>query len=532
MATALKARLAFQRVRDEILDQPQSGRAFVANQFELQLIETDYDGWIKELMRQLRADEYAPGPIEYCNAPKGDGLVRPGSRMQIADRVVYTAAVGACLKQIYAATRWSQRAIDFAPRINPDGLSKRHWLLAPFVGWDKWREESVRRLEMKKTRFVLTADIAGFFENISIGILRSDLVRVGCPHDVITIITRCLSHWAPTDDRGLPQGVLGSDILAKLYLEAFDHRLKSAGITHVRYADDVRIFCSSEREARQALVAVTELLRERGLTLQSAKTLIRPASELESEFEGAVPAIKALNRDYIDEAVAAGLVENDPSVPVSVVDDLANAEPNAMGAGVIRRAFRKFVLRSASPNRTMRRFILRRLAALNDDTAVDYCADLIISSPETTTEVLRYFEDLKEPKRFEKGLVTLLKDKDLSMYPYQQYLVLNWLWRNTHTLRRSTMGAVRSLAADGNAPQYVRAVATALLGKFGDHSDVENIAALFSRSSDPLERAQLLCSLVNLEKGRRNAILARVKTQKPWVDRASRLVRETPRRRS
>lgn len=525
MAAPLKPRLAFQRVRDELVDQRKSGRAFVANHFELELIEADYAGWIDDLKQQLKDGQYSPGPIEYCNAPKGRGLVRPAARMQIADRVVYTAAVGACFKKIHAATRWSQKTIDFAPRINPHGLSKRQWLLAPFVAWDEWREQSLRKLEAKTTRYVLTADIAGFFENVSIRMLASDLIRIGCDAEVVTIIRTCLSHWAPSDDRGLPQGVLASDVLAKLYLEAFDRHLKTEGFRHVRYADDLRVFCRSEREARRALVLITELLRERGLTLQSAKTQIREAAGLEAEFEGAVPAIQALNRDYIDEALAAGLMQMDPSVPVSVIDDLANAEPSAMNPKVIRRAFRKFILKSASPDQSMRRFLLRRFAALHDDTAVDYCSELIVEQPETSTEVLRYFEDLQDPRRFEETLVKVLRAPDLSMYPYQRYLVLEWLWRNSPKLRSPTMKAVRDLAFDGTSPQFARAVAIALVGKFGDHSDLERIAGIFGKTSDPLERAQLLCSLLRLEKSRRNALLGRVKDEQPWVNRAVRLVR-------
>jgi hypothetical protein len=525
MAKPLRTRLAFQRVRDELLAQPKSGRAFVANQFELELIGIDYDGWIEDLAHQVHDGRYSPGPIEYCNAPKGAGLVRPGARLQIADRVVYTAAVGACLPRINSATRWSQKRIDFAPRINPNGLSKRHWLLAPFVGWDEWRQESLSKLAMKKTNCVLTADIAGYFENISIQMLRSDLLRIGCRDEPVSIITQCLNHWAPADDRGLPQGVLASDVLAKLYLEAFDRRLKSEGFRHVRYADDMRVFCRSEREARRALVFITELLRDRGLTLQSAKTRIRPADSLESEFEGAVPAIQALNRDYIDEALIAGVMQADPSVPVSVLDDLANAAPDEMNPKVIRRAFRKFVMKPDSPDKSMRRYLLRRLAALQSDFAVEYCSDLIIDQPETSTEVLRYFEDLEDPRRFEDVLIKVLKTPDLSMYPYQQYLALNWLWRNSTKLRIRTLNVVRNLSLDGNSPDYVRAVGYALLGRFGSHSDLERIAGLFSKASDPLERAQLLCSLSRLEKGRRNALLGRVKGERPWVGRAVRLVR-------
>jgi hypothetical protein len=526
MAT-LKLRLAFQRVRDELLEQPKSGRAFVANAFELDLVGVDYDGWVRELAASLKAGDYAPGPVQYCNAPKGAGLVRPGARMQIADRVIYTAGVGACLKDIYRETRWSQSKRDFAVGINPKGLSTRHWLLSPFVGWDAWREESVRRLGLAKSRYVLTADIAGYFENISIAILREDLARIGCHPSAISIVTTCLNHWSLPGERGLPQGVLASDVLSKLYLETFDRSLKSAGFTHLRYSDDVRVFCSSEREARHALVTITELLRKRGLTLQSAKTQIREAAGLEAEFEGAVPAIKALNKDYIDEAVSAGLLAADPSIPVSVVDDLVNAEPTKMSTAVMRMAFRKFVLEEELPSKTMRNYLLRRLASREDDMAVPYCSQLMLNEPDTTTVVLRYFEDLDDTKRFEKVIRAALTLKDLEMYPYQRYLLLDWLWRNCDRMTAQTVKVIRAFAQDDGGSAFVQTYARALLGRFGDYADLERIASAYGTSSDPIERAQLLCCLARLERGKRNTILGRARDQKPWLDRAVKLVKGT-----
>jgi retron-type reverse transcriptase len=123
----------------------------------------------------------------------------------------------------------------------------------------------------RRTKFVVTADIAGFFENISIKRLRYELARIGSPEPVLDLLSQCLNKWSVADERGIPQGVLASDVLAKLYMESFDKRLRDAGHSHVRYADDIRVFCRSRTEARRALVLVTEMLRERGLTVQSAK---------------------------------------------------------------------------------------------------------------------------------------------------------------------------------------------------------------------------------------------------------------------
>jgi hypothetical protein len=184
-------------------------------------------------------------------------------------------------------------------------------------------------------------------------------------------------------------------------------------------------------------------LRKRGLTLQSAKTQIREATGLEAEFEGAVPAIQALNKDYIDEAVVAGLLAADPSIPVSVVDDLANAEPSKMSTAVMRMAFRKFVLEEEKPSKTMRNYLLRRLASREDDMAVPYCSELMLKEPDTSTVVLRYFEDLSDTRRFENVIRKALTSKDLDMYPYHRYLLLDWLWRNCERVSASTVKVVR-----------------------------------------------------------------------------------------
>ncbi len=512
---------------DELVEQPKSGRAFVENEFERELAETQLDQWLKDLETTVVAEHYAPGAVELCGAPKGGDLIRPGARMALSDRVVYTAAVGSCLPRIVAATKWSQRTVDFAPLFHATRPYQRQWVLKPFLGWDLWTTQSLRRVDRKSTKYVITADIAGFFENVSLKRLRHELVRIGCPELAVKLLSLCLNKWALVDDRSLPQGVLASDILAKLYLESFDKRLKDAGYVHVRYADDIRVFCRSHFEARRGLVLLTEMLRERGLTMQTAKTRIRPAGdELRREFEGAVPAIRDLNREFIDEAVDADVLPADrSSVPVSVIDDLIEPDPARMDPEVLRRAWQKFVLDVDEPNRSMFRYLLRRFAATRDHVAVPYCSSRLRSNPEALTEILRYFADLDE-RTLEAPITKALTSRELEPYPYSRYLLLGWLGRNRPTLRATSLRAVRAHAMGVHQPDYVRARARAVLGKLGDDSDLDHLAALLPGTPGPLERAQLLCTLTRLERGRRNALAARLKNEEPWGSLAHAYVRE------
>lgn len=493
------------------------------NPFELDLIEVDLESWLAELKGLVDAGAYVPGAIEVCDFPKAGGLVRPGSRMSVADRVVFTAAIGASLDQLDAVTRWSQGVCDFASRLDPSKLDKRNWFRNPFKGWNEFHDRSLQRVDSSACEFVVTADVAGFFENVSIGLLKSDLQRIDCPEDAVALIGGCLNAWTRCPDRGLPQGVFASDLLAKLYLEPVDRRLKAAGFVHMRYTDDFRIFCATEEEAHRALVVLTHLLRERGLSLQSSKTQIRAAEDAREEIDGVKPAIEKVAGGYVDEVIEAGLMAGDVSLPMVAIDDLVgDAETNPV---VLRRAFKKFVIDKKRPNKTMLHWLLRRLAGQGDRFAVEECARRLETNPEHTQFVAEYFEALGQPDELHEIVVEALRTETGAIYPYQRYLLLTWMIRNSHALTDSDLTVVRLLATRPESPPYVQAVAYQLLGMFGDHGDLESIEGSFKAATDQMERAQLLCCLSRLEKSRRNALAGRVGNDKEWVGRAVRLVR-------
>lgn len=177
--------LALQRVTRELRDQPRTGRAFVANPFEAELVEAHREEWLRDLKCRVESGRWSPGPIEICDAPKGGNLVRPAARLGIEDRVVYTAAVGACLPNIFTATRWSQGTCDFATRLNSSKLDTTEWMRNPFRGWKEFVDRSVYRCQTHPV--VVVADIAGYFENISMNLLASDLRRIGSPSPAIKL---------------------------------------------------------------------------------------------------------------------------------------------------------------------------------------------------------------------------------------------------------------------------------------------------------------------------------------------------------
>jgi hypothetical protein len=87
------------------------------------------------------------------------------------------------------------------------------------------------------------------------------------------------------------------------------------------------------------------------------------------------------------------------------------------------------------------------------------------------------------------------------------------------------LAKARSLAFDGAQPRYAKAIARSILGKFGTTADLERLLVLYAELGDLNEQVHLMCSLGRLERGRRNAFLARAEGDGEMHHRAARLVR-------
>src|SRR2546427_11485860 len=97
-------------------------------------------------------------------------------------------------------------------------------------------------------------DISGFYDAIDIATLLSDLRQMGAPEPLVEQLSSCLNRWADPLKTGIPQGQSASDVLAKVYLNSVDRNLQSMGHDHFRYADDFRVFCGVNVQAKKALL--------------------------------------------------------------------------------------------------------------------------------------------------------------------------------------------------------------------------------------------------------------------------------------
>jgi hypothetical protein len=517
LAGLLDLHVAWRRVKLDI-----ANRVFIGHPYSISLVESDLEDWLQSRLSSIAKDAYAPSPMFVCDVPKENGLIRPGSHLSYTDRLVYAACVGACFGAIHHTLKWSQGEIDFSYMLAIDAKNP-DWTRDRFVGWKEFDQKSVAQIEAGAPYTVLT-DIAAFYENIDIGFLISDLRAIGAPPEAVDQLSACLNKWAQIPNRGIPQGQTPSDILAKLYFNNIDKNLRNMGYVHLRYVDDIRVFCGSLVQAKQLLIDLSQLLRRRGLNLQSAKTDILPANDAKVKIESVTSALRAVRTQFIAEVVETSGA-GDPYISLSEADDILEKSPDETPIEIIQKAYQDYFVADGNVfNKSLFRFLLRRLAKQEDTFAGDHSFALLELHPEETQTILSYLRSVFPMEYLEPPIIQLIRSGRI-VYYYQLYQILDWFYQYCARPSEDLVDLFREICFDAKFPRYVRTTCRAFLANHGTNADLERIAAMYDYTADPSERVEIICSIRRLEKGRRNALFSRVESDGEMNRRAVKWVR-------
>ena len=486
LAELLDLELAWKRVKLDIPD-----RVFIRNPFEIKLLEGDLSDYLNDLNARIRNDAYNPKPANICDKPKGNGLIRPGSILSNEDRIIYYACLGACMPNIYETLKWSQGTVDFSYIIfNESENAKR--LKKRFRGWKKFRTASIKKIETGISH-VITTDISSYYENINIGTLISDLKSVEVNDNIANLLSKCLNRWAQSMGKGIPQGYTPSDLLGKLYLNSVDLNFREKGYDHLRYVDDIRIFCKNEVEAKKALVDLTELLSKRGLNLQSAKTKIHTSDEARTIIDRVESKLRPIKKNF-SAKVDALLEQTEEDTPIEV----------------LKQAFQKYFIEAEEKNfdKTLFHFLINRLK----------------TRPEETEHILKYLQSIGAIHQIEDSVVEFLQSAH-AVYLYQNYQILEWFSEHIQNPSTDLLGIARQMAFDNSQPKYLKTVSRKLVGEFGTNADFERLESLYSELDDEIEKCDIICCLKNMELSRRNSFFARAQHDGNLIQIASNLVK-------
>lgn len=217
-----------------------------------------------KLWNRLSSGSYFPPPVKEVAIPKGEGKVRKLGIPTVADRVaqmVVKQYLEPRLETIFHNSSYGYRP----NRSAHDAIGEA-------------------RKNCWKISWVIDMDIKGFFDEINHDLMLKALSKHTDEKWIKMYVTRWLTAPVVTQKgeqlertKGTPQGGVISPLLANLYLHyAYDKwmEINFPLIKFERYADDIILHCSTEKQAEYILTKVRTRLQECHLELHPTKTKI------------------------------------------------------------------------------------------------------------------------------------------------------------------------------------------------------------------------------------------------------------------
>jgi retron-type reverse transcriptase len=232
---------------------------------EIEAIQAFRSDFVK-LIEGKDLSGFAVGAHRRFIVPKDDISYRQATQLHPQDSILLSAVIhqygqGIERRRLPADRVFSYR---FAP-------SSQHGLYGNRTTWnDFWTAAHARSFTCST---VLYCDIADFYNQIYHHTVENQLIASGFPNQTRRWVIKLLESTTAGVSRGVPIGPHGAHLIAEATLIPIDNSMMSIGLTFLRYADDILVFCDSEKAARQALANIASILdKQQRLTLQRHKT--------------------------------------------------------------------------------------------------------------------------------------------------------------------------------------------------------------------------------------------------------------------
>ena len=249
---------------------------------------------IKLFSSELRERIYQPIHSSKFYQPKKSGLVRPITVLSVKDQIFYQAITNLICKAKFADIKKFRRGTIFG------GFNIQKPESIYFLSF--WKDEYKSYKKIIKNNFeegyiwICKFDLASFYDTIDHNILIETVCSDIFDDDLRDLFLKSLNVWSKPQSlsfpysQGIPQGPCASQVIADLYLNYLDSKMKAISIQHdfkyLRYVDDIVLMGKNEKEVKSGLIKLDIIARELALVPQSGKIEIKKIINIKDELKG------------------------------------------------------------------------------------------------------------------------------------------------------------------------------------------------------------------------------------------------------
>lgn len=397
------------------------------------------------------------------DVPKNNYVVREGCSFHPFDSMLFHFVLNRLVPIIepnLSKARYSYRIKNVK--------SKYLFSRRPTENWIQFKRDTKDYfLSNSDYKFLVLADIAGFFEYLPITHLKKILLQM-CKNNenkAINLLTKMLRAYSTSHYSGMPQNCEPFSYLCSAFLDFLDKELEAKSLKHFRYVDDIRVACKTMEDAKKAIVNIVRSLRTAHLNLSSAKTDIIPVNS--AKYKELYKDFPILLHD-IDIAVnnkQKRMINSLYPKLINFTKQLVKQKDNFDG-----QLFRACIWRIVKIN------YFKNIYRFNLDYIGKKCLIYIDSMPAGSNAFLRFLVLHKDRKYVQDGLYELLQK---CVYPWQEMLIWYLLIQCNKLKNAGIINLAKQRVRDNGYPEAARNYIMLFLGKHGDYQDRNYIASIF-----------------------------------------------------
>lgn len=457
--------------------------------------------------RPLR--QFSPGSCRRFIVPKDDKSYRQATQLDPQDGILLSALIYQYGQGI-EERRLPNEAV-FSYRFAPDiGIGL-------YANQPAWNDFWVCALERcLKCEVVLYTDVADFYNQIYHHSVENQLGESGFPNQGTKWIIDLLTSTTAGVSRGVPVGPHGIHLIAEATMIPIDNSLRTQGIDFIRYADDIVVFCDSERSATRALRLIASILdKQQRLMLQRHKTEMYSRRAFRRKCADMIADRPINDKEDRVLSVVGKYSKGDPYCFITY-DRVSSEDWNSITEEMVTDIIQEY-LRKSDVDYIRLRWFYRRLAQIGHPGAIRVSLDNMPKLLPCLANICAYLASVQaiSPDRWAtlgKRLLGLMETEEVQDQEYFRLLMLSLFSRNAHTNHFVELAA-RFAASDASARREIL-----LAGKANGAVDwLREHKESFS-SMDPWQRRAFLYCLADFPSDEKKHFISGLRLERPFEE--------------